>query len=157
MPTARASETKALTAEQQLRGFIAKFAPVHQRLIRALRKTLRRRLPGANELVYDNYNFLVIAYCPTEKTGDSYFSLGADKNGANLFFGYTGTKLADPRRLLQGSGTSNRFLRLDDASAPDRPEVQALIASSLTLSKPPSAPKGKLIIRSISPKQRPRR
>lgn len=159
MPSARASETKEMTAttpEQQLRAFIAKFAPVRQRLIRALRKTLRQHLPTANELVYDNYNFLVIAYCPTEKTGDSYFSLGADRNGANLFFGYTGTKLADPHHLLQGTGTSNRFLRLDDAAALARPEVEALIASSLALSKPPGAGKGKLIIRSISPKQRPR-
>ncbi len=77
-------------------------------------------MPNANELVYDNYNFLVIAYCPSEKVSESYLSLGADKNGANLFFGYNGTKLADPRKLLQGDGTSNRFVRLESGEALER-------------------------------------
>jgi hypothetical protein len=145
-----------VTAEQQLTGFIGKFAPARQRLIRALRKSLRARLPAANELVYDNYNFLVIAYCPTEKTGDSYFSVGADKNGANLFFGYTGTKLDDPQKLLAGTGTSNRFVRLASAKDLERPAVRALIAQSIAISKPMGAAPGRLVIRAISAKQRPR-
>jgi hypothetical protein len=145
-----------MTAEQQLAGFIEKFAPARQRLIRALRRSLRAGLPAANELVYDNYNFLVIAYCPTEKTGDSIFSIGADKHGANLFFGYTGTKLDDPETLLQGSGTSNRFIRLASAKDLERPAVRALIAQSIAISKPMGDAPGRLVIRSVSAKQRPR-
>ena len=79
-----------MTDEEQLECFISKFAPANQRLIRAVRAATRRRLTGANELVHDNYNFLVIACSPTKMTSDSHFSIGADKNGANLFFGYTG-------------------------------------------------------------------
>ena len=45
-------------AEGQLKGFIGKFEPKHQSLIRAVRKVLRKRFPTADELVYDNYNFL---------------------------------------------------------------------------------------------------
>jgi len=146
-----------VTAEQQLKGFVAKFAPANQRLIRALRKTLRARLPAANELVYDNYNFLVIAYCPTEKPRESFFSIGVDKNGANLFFGYTGTKIADPQKMLEGTGALNRFLRLDAPKTLDRPEVKALIASAIATSRPMGEDRGKLIIRSVSPRQRPRR
>jgi hypothetical protein len=145
-----------MTAEQQLAGFIEKFAPARRRLIRALRRSLRARLPAANELVYDNYNFLVIAYCPTEKTGDSYFSIGADKNGANLFFGYTGAKLDDPAKLLQGAGTANRFVRLASAKDLERPAVGALIAQSIAISKPMGAAPGRLVIRAVSAKQRPR-
>jgi hypothetical protein len=146
-----------MTADQQLTGFVGKFASARQRLIRALRKALRARLPGANELVYDNYNFLVIAYCPTEKTGDSYFSIGVDRNGANLFFGYTGTKLDDPQKLLQGAGTSNRFVRLASAKDLERPAVRALIAQSIAISKPMGDAPGRLVIRAVSAKQRPRR
>jgi hypothetical protein len=144
-----------MTAEQQLKGFIAKFAPPKQQLIRALRKAMRRRLPAANELVYDNYNFLVVAYCPTQKPSESYFSIGADKNGANLFFGYNGTKLKDPEKRLQGSGALNRFVRLEsDKSLAD---LESLIAQAIALSKDPAQKKGELVIRMISPKQRPRR
>jgi hypothetical protein len=141
----------------ELAGFIAKFSPSNQRLIRALRSSLRKRLPNANELVYDNYNFLVIAYCPTEKTTDSYFSLAADKNGANLMFGYVGSKVADPKKLLDGKGKLNRYLRLESAKTLANRDVQALITSAIGVCKPMGEKKGKLFIRSISPKQRPRR
>jgi hypothetical protein len=148
-----------MTAEQQLKGFIAKFAPPNQKLIRAVRKTLRARLPSANELAYDNYNFFVIAYCPTEKPTDSFFSLAAGASGVNIAFGYLGTKLDDPDKLLVGSGKLNRMLRVPDAKTLDRENVKSLIAQSLEVGKVPLPPKGKgrLIIRSISPKQRPRR
>jgi hypothetical protein len=145
-----------MTAEQRLTGFIEKFARARQRLIRALRRSLRASLPAANELVYDNYNFLVIAYCPTERTGDSYFSIGADKNGATLFFGYTGAKLDDPQKLLQGTGASNRFIRLESPKDLERPAVRALIARSIAISKPMGEAPGRLVIRAISAKQRPR-
>jgi len=143
--------------EKTLAGFIKKFAPPNQRLLRGIRTRLRARLPGANELVYDNYNFLVIAYCPTEKTSDSWFSIGADKHGANLFFGYTGSKLADPKKLLQGSGAKNRFLRLASAEHIDHPDVRALVDASIAVSKPMGDAPGRLLIRMVSPKQRPRR
>ncbi|HXY10245.1 MAG TPA: hypothetical protein VEI52_20550 [Terriglobales bacterium] len=48
--------------EIPLQGFIGKFDPSHQAIIRAARKVLRRRLPTATELVYDNYNFFMIGY-----------------------------------------------------------------------------------------------
>jgi hypothetical protein len=145
------------TPEQALKGFIAKFAAPNQKLIRGLRSALKKRLPNANELVYDNYNFLVIAYCPTQKPSESYFSIGADKNGANLFFGYTGTKLKDPKKLLQGSGALNRYIRLESPTHLDDAAVKGLIAESIAVSKPMGDDEGQLIIKSISPKQRPRR
>ena len=65
--------------EAQLDGFIAKFAPQNQKLIRASRQAIAPPAPSMqSELVYDNYNFLVLAYCPSERTKDSFFSLGAN-------------------------------------------------------------------------------
>ena len=51
--------TTSASAESQLKGFIGKFEPRHQTQIRAARKAMRRRLPTAFELAYDNYNFFV--------------------------------------------------------------------------------------------------
>ena len=65
----------AANAETQLRSFIDKFAPEDQRLIRAVRAAVRRRFPTANELVWDNYNFFVIGYSPTERPTDSIVSI----------------------------------------------------------------------------------
>ncbi len=152
-----ASQTHA-TSEQQLAGFIEKFDSKNATLIRALRKALRKRLPTANELVYDNYNFFVIGYCSTERPSDCILSIAAAANGVGLSF-YYGATLPDPHGLLLGSGSQNRFIRLESAATLTRPEVEELIAAASGQAKVPlrESGKGKLVIRSISKKQKPRR
>jgi hypothetical protein len=143
-------------AEKQLKGFIDKFEPRHQALIRAGRKALRKRFPGAFELVYDNYNFFVIAYSPTERPSDSIVSMAAAANGLRLFFLY-GKKLPDPKKILLGSGNQVRSIRLESVGVLARPEVEALIAAAIRQASTPLGGRGKLIIRAVSAKQRPRR
>jgi hypothetical protein len=143
--------------ESQLKAFIDKFDPKNQAVIRAVRKALRKRLPTANEIVYDNYNFFVIGYSPTERPSDTIVSIAAARNGVGLSF-YHGATLPDPHRVLEGAGSQNRFIRLESAATLERPEVVELIAAAVAQAKPlAESGKGKLIIRSISAKQRPRR
>jgi hypothetical protein len=104
MKTERSVSDAKGAEEQQLAGFIAKFDSKHAALIRAVRRALRRRLPAAHELVYDNYNFFVIGYCSTERPSDCILSIAAGANGVGLSF-YYGAKLTDPLRLLLGSGS----------------------------------------------------
>ncbi|HUI84012.1 MAG TPA: hypothetical protein VL240_07310 [Candidatus Binatia bacterium] len=157
-PAVKAVRVPSPDAEEQLESFIAKFEPKHQTLIRSVRKALRKRLPSANELVYDNYNFFVIGYCASERPSDCIVSIAAAANGVGLSF-YRGATLPDPHRILLGSGSQNRFLRLESVASLGRPEVEALISAAIAQGKTPLAPagRGKLIIRSISAKQRPRR
>ena len=142
----------------QLQAFIAKVDAKDQRLIRAVRAAVRKRLPTANELVYDNYNFFVIGYSPTERPSDSIISIAARANGVGLCF-IRGARLPDPERVLLGSGNQTRFIRLESASVLARPEVEALIAAAIAQGKTPLPRTGRrrLIIRSVSAKQRPRR
>src|SRR5256885_2342188 len=120
--------TSGGNAERQLAAFIRKFSPLDQRLIRAVRSALRKRFPTANELVYDNYNFFVIGYSPTEQPSDAIVSMAARANGVGLCFIH-GAKLPDPRKLLLGAGNQTRFIRLESADVLARPEVEALIAA----------------------------
>jgi len=145
-------------AAEQLERFIAKFDDKNQTLIRAVRNKLQKRLPTANELVYDNYNFFVIGYCPTERPSDCIVSLVAGANGVQLSF-YRGATLHDPHKLLLGSGSQNRFVRLPSVATLSIPEVEELIAAAIAQSKVPLLKNGKrkLIIRSVSQAQRPRR
>jgi hypothetical protein len=158
MKAAKSPTRKSADAASQLKGFIAKFEPKHQRLIRAVRTALRRRLPTANELVYDNYNFFVIGYAPTERPSDAIVSIAAGANGVGLCFIH-GASLPDPKKILLGSGNQTRFIRLESADVLARPEVEALVAAAVAQSKTPvpSTGRGKLIIRTVSAKQRPRR
>jgi hypothetical protein len=145
-------------AEKQLAGFIAKFSTPHQALIRAVRKALRRRLPATHELVYDNYNFFVIGYSATERPSDCIVSIAAGAGGIGLSF-YRGADLPDPHHLLLGSGSQNRFIRIPSAALLSDPRVSALIDSAVAQARAPlrASGKRKLILRSISAKQRPRR
>jgi len=144
--------------EQQLAGFIAKLAPDVAKLIRAARRRMRQRLPHAMKLVYDNYNVFVIGYGPTEKPSEAIFSLAAQARGVGLCF-LQGAKLPDPKGILRGSGNVVRNVRLESAATLDRPEVRALMKTALERAKVPMGANGahRLIIRSVSAKQRPRR
>ena len=142
----------------QLAGFIAKFDSKMARQIRAMRAVLRKQFPTANELVYDNYNFFVIGFCATERPSDCLFSLVANAKGVGLSF-YYGSTLPDPHKILLGSGNQNRFIRLESAATLAKPEVRELLRAAVSQADPPlpTSGRGRLIIRSVAPKQRPRR
>jgi hypothetical protein len=152
------SSPRTSSAESQLRDFIRKFDPDRQRLIRAARRALRARWPSANELVYDNYNFFVIGFSPTERPSDAVISIAAGSAGVSLCFIH-GATLADPKKLLSGGGKQTRFLRLESAQTLATPDVDALLRLAEARCTPgfPHRGKGRVVIRSISTKQRPRK
>src|SRR4051812_11668142 len=152
------SRTPPGSPAKQLAGAIAKFEPAVAKLVRAARAALRKRFPAAVEQVYDNYNFLAIGFCTTERTSDCICSLAVSAKGVALSF-YYGASLPDPGGVLLGGGKQNRFVRLENAATLKRPEVQALLAAAAGRADPalPSSGRGDTLIKSISAKQRPRR
>jgi hypothetical protein len=155
--TMRKKTVPTVSPAKQIAGFIAKFDPKIARQIRACRSVLRKRFPAAIELVYDNYNFFVIGFCSTARSSDCIVSLVANAKGVGLSF-YWGATLADPHKILQGSGNQNRFIRLPTSKTLSDPQVTALInaASAQAKTPLPSGTRGITIVRSISAKQRPR-
>jgi hypothetical protein len=149
---------KAKAPERQLDDFIAKYPSEIGALARAALAKMRARLPGAFELVYDNYNALAIGFSPTERTSDAIFSIALWPRWVSLFF-LQGAGLSDPNHLLKGSGKVVRHLVLEDAEDMDRPAVQELIARALESARTPLNGTGpaRIIIKSVSAKQRPRR
>ncbi|HEV2533422.1 hypothetical protein [Phenylobacterium sp.] len=147
-----------MDAETQIEGFIAKFTDQVAAEIRAARAEMRRRLPGAYELVYDNYNALAIGYGPNEKTGQAVFSLACFPRRVSLCF-VRGVDIDDPKGLLEGDGNQVRFLPLSPLTMLDQPDVQALWDQALAKASAPIGPPGagRTIVKSISAKQRPRR
>ena len=146
-----------MTPKQQLDTFLAKYDPeIAGRARRALVK-MRKRLPGAIEIVYDNYNALAIGFGPNEKASLAIFSIVLFPRWVNLFF-LQGAKLPDPGRRLKGAGNVVRSVRLEDNTLND-PEIQQLMEVALHRAKVgiDAGQRRQLIIKSISAKQRPRR
>ena len=104
-------KTVSESPAKQLAGFLAKFDPPVARLVRSARSSLRKRFPTAIEQIYDNYNFLAIGFCATERASDCVVSLAISPKGVALSF-YYGSSLPDPHGILLGSGNQNRYVRL---------------------------------------------
>lgn len=146
------------TPQAQLRFFIESLNPRERKLFPSVRSAVRKRLPTANELVYDYYTFLVIGYSPNEVPTDGIVSISARPDGVRLYLMH-GPQLPDPKKLLMGSGKQTRYIQVEAASRLAHPDVEALIAAAIDLAEVPlpSEGRGKLVIRSVSPKRRSRR
>lgn len=146
------------SAERQLDAFLARYTPAIANLARGCLKKMRARLPGATQLVYDNYNALVIGFGPSERASEALFSIVLYPRWVTLFF-LQGASLPDEHMRLKGSGSRVRHIVLESAADLDQPAIRDLMTIALHRARraiDPTAP-GKLVVRSISAKQRPRR
>jgi hypothetical protein len=144
--------------KEQLDSFLAKYNPEIASLARRALAKMRKRLTGSIEMVYDNYNALVIGFVPNKRSSDAIFSIVLYPSYVVLFF-LQGAGLPDPHHRLQGTANVVRSIRLESAATLDDPEIVSLINTALHRAKVPLDPKQPrhLIIKSISAKQRPRR
>jgi hypothetical protein len=150
-------------AAQQLDSFISKYDADVAAFARRALSQMRKLVPGAIEMIYDNYNWLVIGFSPTERPSEAIFSLVLPPGRVTLCF-LQGAGLPDPGKRLKGSGNVVRSIRLYDSGEPDGhvlddPEVLALINVALNRAKVPmsAGARRKLIIRAVAERQRPRR
>lgn len=148
----------ASSSAKQIDGFLAKYTPEMASSARSARARMRKRIPGGIEFVYDNYNALVFGFGPTEKPSEAVLSLAIMPSWVTVCF-LKGAKLSDPKKILRGSGSTVRNVRLIPPMHLDEPEVQRLIADAIAAAKPdfPGDGAPRTIIKSVSAKQRPRR
>jgi len=142
-----------MDAQEQFEGFLSKYEPgVAAEAKKSLAK-LRKLIPNAIEMVYDNYNALGLG--PSE----AIISIAVMPEWVSLCF-LQGAKLPDPEKRLLGSGNVARHIKMKSGAVTlDEPAVQTLIAEALTGAKvtiPPDQ-KRQFLIKSVSVKQRPRR
>jgi hypothetical protein len=154
------SSASGVTPARQLASFIAKFSPSLAKEGRAALARVRKLVPASGvQMVYDNWNGLVIGFGPNERPSDAILSILVTIDHITLCFINDGPSLPDPEKLLKGSGNVVRHVRLTSAKDLDRPAIKTLIKEAIRRSDVPFA-KGRrtrLIIKSISPRQRPRR
>lgn len=86
------------------------------------------------------------------------FSVTLYPRWVSLFF-VDGAGLADPHERLRGSGARIRHVVLEDAGTLDDPAVRASIDQAIARAGVPTARarRGRIVIQSVSTKQRPRR
>ena len=146
-----------MDVEAQIESFIARYSDGVAAEIRAARAEMQRRLPGAVELVYDNYNALAIGYGASENLRDVVFSIACFPRWVRLFF-FHSVNLDDPDGLLEGAGAQVRSLKLPSLAVLDDPRVRALMDQALARAAPIDASRpNRSVVKSVSPNQRRRR
>ena len=148
------------SAERRLDGFLAAYTPEIEAFARVALDKMRSRLPNAVEMVYDNYNALVYRWSSgrQERASEAIFSIVMYPRYVSLCF-LQGAVLPDPKGLLQGEGNVVRHIRLEDEKTLDRADVKAMMTLALKMAEVPMDKKAeyRLVIKSVSPKQRSRR
>ena len=115
---------------RQLATFLREYPPAVRKTAETALRTLRAQIPGATEMVYNNFNALVIGFCPGERPSEAIVSIALYPKWVNVFF-LDGVALADPDRILKGSGNRVRMIRLDDPAILATPPVKSLIAAAI--------------------------
>jgi hypothetical protein len=149
------SAAERRSAEAELRMLVDTYAPEHLRLIHAMRRSLRKRLPTAHEVVYEYRDFFVVSYSPNEHGYEGVLAIRASAKGVELHFN-RGKELPDPEKLLRGSGKQTRSIAVEGAATLTRPAVARLIEEAIARSAVPFARTGRgpVVIRATSAKRR---
>jgi hypothetical protein len=148
----------AQSVEAQIEAFLARYSSEVSAQLHGARVHLRSLFPRGHELVYDNYNALVFAFSPTERTPQAFLSIAGYPKWVTLFFLPWG-------RLERSDGSATGFwnkvrsIRLTSAEQLAEPAVHALVAQAIAPHQHALAQAELLqtTIKLVSPKQRPRR
>jgi len=149
---------RARTPVQQFALFLKRYTPAVRSVAQGALSRLRELVPGAVELVYDNYNALAVGFAATERASDAILSIALYPRWVSLFFLH-GATLPDPKKLLKGSGSRVRHIVVDHPTVLDDPAVRALILAAIKFAPAHLDGKGRrrMVIKSVSMRQRPRR
>ncbi len=145
-----------MDAEAELNQFINRFLPEVAAVGREAVAKLRAQLPEADVLVYDNYNALAVGFSAGERAVQSVLSIAFYPRWCSLFLP---RRVDDPEKRLKGAGGVVGHIVLKTADDLDDPYLRGLIDQAFLNAKWPLDPahQGRLIIKSISANQRPRR
>jgi hypothetical protein len=141
-----------------LAAFLDKFDPDIAADARATMQWLQDRLPMADAMIYDNYNGLVMGFSPNDRPSDAVLSVLAVADHVTLCF-LQGAKMDDPYGLLKGGGTTVRHVRLKSPEDLGDAKIAHLIDIALASARVPMTDgrTGRMYVKSVSAKQRPRR
>ncbi len=136
--------------------FLSAYGPAITDLAIATRALVLTEAPAATELIYDAYNAVASGYSFTGRPSDAFIHIAAYAGWVNLGFNH-GSLLADPQRLLQGSGKWVRHIRITDVSDLKNPAIRQFVRAATAIAERPEAQAESgtaSVVRAVYPKRR---
>ena len=123
-PPPAGDEPEVAALEADVDRLLAEHTPEIQAIERALRATVRAAFPDAVEQV--DFGNKLIAFGRSMKMRGLLFAIIAHKSHVNLQLA-DGADLADPERLIEGTGKRIRHVKIRSVEAASAPAVIAII------------------------------
>jgi len=129
-----------------------------QNLAIQLRDFITDLVPEANELIWDNYNAVAIAYSKSEKLADAFCHIAVYAKHVNFGFNQ-GTSVTKTSIKLNGTGKYIRHIKVTDFDSFPKEAIQSMIWEAVGFSEQMNsdlvnvkAP-GKSLVMSVSEKK----
>lgn len=109
-----------------LEKFLQPYDKSIQKLTIDLRNFVINLVPQSNELIWDNYNAVAMAYSKSTKLKDAFCHIAVYTNHVNFGFN-RGAELTSSSLKLQGKGKLIRHIAVKDFSTFPQSEITELI------------------------------
>jgi len=118
----------------ELITFLAPYDEKIQKLVLQLREFIIDTLPTTNELIWDNYNAVAIAYSKSDKLKDAYCHLAVYTNHVNFGFN-RGAQLTKQEFPLQGKGKLIRHITIKKIELFPANKIKIMLFEAIGLSE----------------------
>ncbi len=118
----------------QLKTFLQPYSAEIQSLAMNLRDFITELVPEANELIWDNYNALAIAYSKSDKLKDAFCHIAVYSKHVNFGFN-RGAELSGSSIKLNGKGKLIRHISVKNFDAFPKEAIQKMIWEAAGISE----------------------
>ncbi|MEL6561658.1 MAG: hypothetical protein AAFQ94_25950 [Bacteroidota bacterium] len=138
--------------------FLKPYCKEIQTLTHELRQFVSELIPVANELIWDNYNAVAIAYSKSEKLKDAFCHIAVYAKHVNFGFN-RGSELTKTEIKLNGTGKLIRHLKVKDFETFPKNTITKMLWEAVSRSEQLNEDllavksKGKSIVMSVSEKK----
>jgi hypothetical protein len=117
-----------------LKIFLEPYDEGIQKLTLELRDFITDLVPQANELIWDNYNAVAMAYSKSEKLKDAFCHIAVYSKHINFGFN-RGAELTSTNLKLEGKGKLIRHISVKEIKSFPKKEIKNLISEAVGVSE----------------------
>lgn len=148
-----------MSPSSDLIQFLSVYEQSVQDLTLQLRSFIIDILPSTNELIWDNYNAVAIAYSKSDQLKDAFCHLSVYSKHVNLGFN-RGSELTNVLVPLKGNGKLIRHVSVNNMEHFPKEEIRTMLREAIAISEANNAAlinpitTSQIIVKSISKKKR---
>ena len=119
---------------KDLQLFLKPYPTNIQELALAMREFITSQIPEANELIWDNYNAVAIAYSKSKVLKDAFCHLSVYANHVNFGFN-RGSELSPNNVNLLGQGALIRHIKVTQFSSFPQEEIKTMLWEAMGIAQ----------------------